>query len=131
MARPNIRVPSHSFLPFVIFLFLLWLLSVVVSNISIYILIRHQALDITSLDTVKSKRRQHWLVVESVQINRFITFSSVLIFVPRRDTKSITLLPLDTLAVDDTVPLSSHDMIHRGRGLPYGRGSTSCVQTLG
>ncbi len=74
-------------------------------------LIRHQGLDVTALDSVEAERCQHRLVVESVQIHRLVSFSGVSILVPGRDAKGITLLPLDALALDLAVSFAGYDMV--------------------
>ncbi len=94
--------------------------------------VRHQALDISSLDAVEAERVQHGLVVESVQIHGFGAFGRrVLVFVPRWHAERVALLPLKLFAGYLGVALARDDVVDGRGGLADGWACTASIQSLG
>ena len=75
-------------------------------------LIRHQLLNINTLNPIKSQRVQHGLIMEPVKIYGFRSLcSGVLIFVPSRDAERVPLLPVEALAGDITMAGARDDVV--------------------
>jgi hypothetical protein len=99
-------------------------------NIANRDLVRHIRLNINPINSVKPQRVEHRLVVESVQIDLAIAIGEMLIMVPRRDAKRITLLPSQSGAVNLGVAGPFNDVVNGRSCLTNCWGLRSCVKPL-
>jgi hypothetical protein len=78
---------------------------------SFKLLVRNQRFYVDTVFSVESQRTQHRPVIEPIQVQVLRVFRKVLVGLPRRNAKRVALLPIEFLAVDDSVACPGNDMI--------------------
>jgi len=75
-------------------------------------LVRDIFLSILPFNTIETKSLEHWLVVKAVEVHRVARVGKMLVPIPRRNTKRVVLLPVESLAIDLCIAAALNDMVY-------------------